>query len=1019
MAQIKKVYDDAQMTNQVYPQTHEKAVIDNNGTTLESKLGQAQSDITGLQSAYAALTQSNIVVVADHTEVSSPAANTIYREQGESSYTDWMYYDSAWKEMATYDNAIDNVPTENSDNLVKSGGVYDAVNVFYDKSALVLKKPSTYLYCTTDPVNSTNVCWYTAGNYSMYVFDVTNYVGGRVTVYQSNAANMNQWKLLTDIIPDSYNSTSNYYDISQKQLAHCTVSVSARSKMLPLTIALTSSAITEHVAGGGKLYLYVGLHNTHEMPDLIAEKGLIHRVEDCEAVPVQELLTKEESIKTSYISTIAGYCKGDTIVDGGTNYTLYLYLLTAGKRYKFTKVAHPEYIAYLVFKLAQQSDFVVGGSSGEVLISGQSAAGDYYYTPTENTYVAVLLKRSNGTQYISEVVECKYYNLSDFDTRTDYDNTPTQSSTHAITSGAVYDEVQTLDSKIDERTLLQKTYTSETVGLTYHTWYNTHGKTVGSSMNTTRYDTTDPMYSGTFPVKKGCLYTIACRGGNSSDYTRPVAIVVNGIIVAMATTNDALTTPFQYTATADGIMYLNCNESYIESFYVNESTPVVSVIDNFHVEKTYPKVFLPKKLYGVVGEKMQLFYRGIIRAWNPYNMFLQVDASGFKSTPRYTQVTPASVGTTSITCNLIDEDYDKSPNVTSTLYSKSVPSTVSSMNVLCMGASTVSNPYCFPVELKRRLCDSGGTPAGLGFSSINFVGRKTVTYSDVHCEATGGWTWSRFTHAGQQDIRFYVTGADTGYIDAIYSFTSSSGTVQVRLVEWNVTESTGNALFEYVTSSDAGKVPTSQTGTLTYVSGGAASSNIAFTDYLVEAANPFWNTSTNELDFQMYADTYCNGAIDVMICSIDTFNDGVVGDSDFTTIFNQMKSFIDAYHTTFPNGKVIIASQYPPNPYYGTEYNYGGTNTRTSWSVTFVRFRWAEACDELCNSNGYSSFCYYANTFSEFDSEYGYPTTQRAVDTRVSDVTETIGTNGVHPTAIGSKMEADAIFRCFVCNILN
>jgi hypothetical protein len=37
MAEIKKIYEDAARTNQVYPQTHEKAVIDNNGTTAETK----------------------------------------------------------------------------------------------------------------------------------------------------------------------------------------------------------------------------------------------------------------------------------------------------------------------------------------------------------------------------------------------------------------------------------------------------------------------------------------------------------------------------------------------------------------------------------------------------------------------------------------------------------------------------------------------------------------------------------------------------------------------------------------------------------------------------------------------------------------------------------------------------------------------------------------------------------------------------------------------------------------------
>ena len=37
MANVKKVYEDAEGTTQFYPQTHEKAVVDNNGTTAETK----------------------------------------------------------------------------------------------------------------------------------------------------------------------------------------------------------------------------------------------------------------------------------------------------------------------------------------------------------------------------------------------------------------------------------------------------------------------------------------------------------------------------------------------------------------------------------------------------------------------------------------------------------------------------------------------------------------------------------------------------------------------------------------------------------------------------------------------------------------------------------------------------------------------------------------------------------------------------------------------------------------------
>ena len=51
----------------------------------------------------------------------------IYRVAGETSYADWMYNGTTIIKMAEYDNAIDEEPTPNSDNLVKSGGVFEVV----------------------------------------------------------------------------------------------------------------------------------------------------------------------------------------------------------------------------------------------------------------------------------------------------------------------------------------------------------------------------------------------------------------------------------------------------------------------------------------------------------------------------------------------------------------------------------------------------------------------------------------------------------------------------------------------------------------------------------------------------------------------------------------------------------------------------------------------------------------------------------------------------------------------------
>ena len=91
------------------------------GKSQESVNSEVASSIDTLTAAYAGLTQSDIVVGAKPT---TGEVNTIYRVPGTTTYTDWMWNGTSWVEMATYSNAIDDVPTANSNNLVKSGGVY-------------------------------------------------------------------------------------------------------------------------------------------------------------------------------------------------------------------------------------------------------------------------------------------------------------------------------------------------------------------------------------------------------------------------------------------------------------------------------------------------------------------------------------------------------------------------------------------------------------------------------------------------------------------------------------------------------------------------------------------------------------------------------------------------------------------------------------------------------------------------------------------------------------------------------
>ena len=157
------------------------AALDANGNLTDSgkkasDFGTAQ-DIAELRSAYASLTQSDIVVVADHTAVVSPEINAIYREFGTTSYSDWMYYDGAWVKMAEYDNAIDDVPVDGSGNLVKSGGVYAEL---YGGEAYDL------------PSGLTELNWQTSTARKIY------YADGALTFYANTVQGCNIGQAATD-----------------------------------------------------------------------------------------------------------------------------------------------------------------------------------------------------------------------------------------------------------------------------------------------------------------------------------------------------------------------------------------------------------------------------------------------------------------------------------------------------------------------------------------------------------------------------------------------------------------------------------------------------------------------------------------------------------------------------------------------------------------------------------------------------------------------------------------------------
>lgn len=452
---------------------------------------------------------------------------------------------------------------------------------------------------------------------------------------------------------------------------------------------------------------------------------------------------------------------------------------------------------------------------------------------------------------------------------------------------------------------------------------------------------------------------------------------------------------------------------------------------------TLPIHYFPSILYGVIGETQQEFVRGMVASMNPYqyyNKFVMSPVHG-KVYKRYLEITPELVngqissGAYVKHC-VIDDWYNTTPETNTPIKvtrvaDLNVPS--GGLNVLCVGASTTVNGQ-WVGELYRRLTANDGTPTGYGLSNINFVGRKTgksSDYSDIHLEATGGWTWERF-YTPQDAIRFYVSGNPTVDIGTTYTFTGVDGqgntvTATIAVAEVNVSGVDGEDNIRCIyTNSSPIAVPTSQSGTLT----GSGGNSITYVDYSSEGYAPF--EDDGEVTFVPYVEAYCGGKLDVLCCFMGSINIPATHDNDLNPTLLSIKLLLDTLHSEYPNCKVLIGTAIPFSTYYGLEDDYGaGTNPRSKYiDATLGAFRYVQMVDDLIakgkddNNEPYSNFCYLVNTFTEVDSENVFPITTKAANTRMPDLKEVVGTNGAHPNLEGFMMIADSFCRTFANEIL-
>ena len=359
---------------------------------------------------------------------------------------------------------------------------------------------------------------------------------------------------------------------------------------------------------------------------------------------------------------------------------------------------------------------------------------------------------------------------------------------------------------------------------------------------------------------------------------------------------------------------------------------------------------------------------------------------------------------------------------TISIVTKNATNPSSAKNILLVGDSLYMSGQ-IAIELSRRLKGTVGVatlPTALELSNFNIVGRLKNSDGTVGWEGTGGWSWASYTtNLGMEGVRLTVSGVTDvrATQDTLYKI--DGYTQQFYISEINVVEGTGYIFAAFFGKGDIynDKDSMPSNGVLKKQNG-EGQEEINFSASQVESYQPFWNTETDSFDIKRYVDIYCDGHIEILCVQLGI--NSIISSNPFTTDFKSVldsaKKFIDLVHNQLPKTKIYLATLPLPSQNGGIGANYAAGNANGSYLTASWNYKVHQVNDlyrSLLDDENYKTFVSVIDVCSEMDSENNYPASDVAVNTR-SATTEKRGTNGIHPFNDGYWQIADAWFRSII-----
>lgn len=426
------------------------------------------------------------------------------------------------------------------------------------------------------------------------------------------------------------------------------------------------------------------------------------------------------------------------------------------------------------------------------------------------------------------------------------------------------------------------------------------------------------------------------------------------------------------------------------------------------------KIVLPEYFDIVTGDTFQLFYRGVIRAVNPYNYNIEIVCKNGDIFPRYFEFTPQNAGVYDMKMSVYDNDGVLLDIACTQLRAYDVKhSPQNPVNILCMGDS-LTEPGIWVSEANRRLTSSDGQPCGNGLTGFNFIG--TCKRDSVGYEGHGGWRWENYLDGSCSDVpaMWVHTHHEKTDADQHSIWQDENGAM------WQLETITPVDLkFNRVNGHTLPKSPDETL--LTHVRGASHTEKIYIDGSTDDVPNPFADPQTQTVDLKSYCKRNGFEGIDAVYALL-TWN-GMVGltiEQICSNCVLRGKQFADILHKQYPAAKLKIMGLQVPSVTGGCGKNYKSSQYPycNSYFLTRLVLELNRSYQAWSQEQEYRDFVEFINISAQFDTEWNMPYFEKAVNNR-SSCKEIVGNNGLHPSHEGYLQIADAVYRNIIAEFCN